>query len=243
MNKRDVFFVRGNVVSLNLVLGLMDSAESSGEAYQWATTGLIHACHTQDAELCQYIEDSLHRQHLRPYAQDEAEEQHQQQPESEEAEPEADDQEREWLTVSLPEKSVPQALAENEAVVRMKMKQVLEELFDLKDDQGRPLFSQKNHWWVVYRLFIDKHVYHIRENKYKEFIDTIQSLAVGNQTVALDLTTLSNISQEDIYRLPFSKWKSPVGASSRKLTAYQRMHLLGDHLVRILTDNGFGKKA
>ncbi len=243
MNRKDVFFVRGNVVSLNLVLGLMDSAESSAEAYQWATTGLIHACHTQDAELCQYIEESLHRQHLRPYALDEAEEQRQQQPESEEAAHDDEEQEREWMTVSLLGKSVSQASTENEAVVRMKMKQVLEELFDLKDEQDHLLFSQKNHWWVVYRLFIDKHVYHIRENKYKEFIETIDSLDIGNQTVALDLTTLSNISQEDTYRLPFSKWKAPVGAGSRKLKAYQHMHLLGDQLVRILTENGFGKKA
>ncbi len=259
-----MFYVRGNLVSLNLVLGLMDSAESPHDAYQWATSGLIHACRTNDDELCHYIEHSLHKQGYRPY-QSEEEHKREKEPEDEDYDEEDefdedDEDEKEGVTdqaqlashgqttVDIDEiqnslrptprvGQMPATRVQSESVVRLKLKMALEELFAMKDDDGKPLFCQKNHWWVVYRLFIDHRVLNIRENKYEQFIELVNRLEVGNMEVELNKTTLSNISQEDTYRKPFVKWTVPVGEGKRKVTAFNRMYEIASRLHRILTES------
>ena len=232
MNQNDLIKVRGNQVTLRLVLGLMESAEHCMEAYQWATTGLIHAFHTSDKELCRYIESALNKKGLRPYEFEE-----------EELDDEYkldDDEEIEFedKPVSTNRTTTNDQHILASAIDRLTIKMMLDELMALKDEKGNPLFSQKNHWWVVYRLFIDKNIYQLKENKYKEFIALIESLNLTQMNAELDMATLSNISQEDIYRKPFRKWRQlePQGEGSRKLTAYKRMLKLGDELIKIITE-------
>ena len=223
MNQNDLIKVRGNQVTLRLVLGLMESAEHCMEAYQWATTGLIHAFHTSDKELCRYIESALYKKGLRPY---------------EIKEEELDDK-----PVSINRSITNDQHILASAIDRLTIKMVLDDLMALKDGKGHPLFSQKNHWWVVYRLFIDKNIYQLKENKYKEFISLIESLNLTQMNAELDMATLSNISQEDIYRKPFKKWRQlePQGEGSRKLTAYKRMLKLGEELNKIITERAICK--
>ena len=124
--------------------------------------------------------------------------------------------------------------------MRSKAKMAIEELMSLKDAKGGDLFCQKNHWWAVFRLFVDLQVCNIRENRYKEFIELIDSLRFEQVNAPLDMTTLSNITQ-DIFRFPFTKWelKIPKDASSRWMTAYTRMYQIAESLKRILIAKGF----
>ena len=98
----------------------------------------------------------------------------------------------------------------------------------------------KNHWWAVFRLFVDLQVCYIRENRYKGFIELIDSLGLEQINAPLDMATLSNITQ-DIFRFPFTKWELmiPKDASTRWLTAYTRMYEIADSLKRILITKGF----
>ncbi len=235
MNKKDLFYVRGNLVSLRLVLGLMDSAESSHDAYQWATSGLIHACRTQDTELCQYIERSLSSQGWSPYM---SQEEYDAQQDDEDVDEEyAAPSTTHQISVSRLHTLQSPIRMENEKVVLMKLKMVLEELFDMKDAKGNALFVQKNHWWAVYRIFVDRGILNIQENKYQRFTDLIDRLGVANMTVPLDMTTLSNISQEEVFRLPFKRWSKATIESKRKKTAFDRLYDIADRLNRLLTEN------
>ena len=110
----------------------------------------------------------------------------------------------------------------------------------LKDAKGDNLFCQKNHWWAVFRIFVDLQVCGIRENRYKEFIELMMDLRFDHVNAELDMTTLSNITQ-DIYRYPFTRWelKIPKDASSRWKTAYERMYQIADKLNKILIAKGF----
>ena len=125
-------------------------------------------------------------------------------------------------------------------VMRSKAKMALEELMALKDAKGDNLFCQKNHWWAVFRIFVDLQVCGIRENRYKEFIELMMDLRFDHVNAELDMTTLSNITQ-DIYRYPFTRWelKIPKDASSRWKTAYERMYQIADKLNKILIAKGF----
>jgi hypothetical protein len=109
-----------------------------------------------------------------------------------------------------------------------------------KDAKGDRLFCQKNHWWAVFRIFVDLQVCGIRENRYKEFIELIEKLQLNKVNAELDMTTLSNITQ-DIFRFPFTMWelKIPKDASSRWLTAFERMNLLAESLKKSLRLKGF----
>ena len=111
---------------------------------------------------------------------------------------------------------------------------------NLKDAKDLPLFCQKNHWWAVFRIFVDLQVCNIRENRYKEFIELIESLQFDHVNAELDMTTLSNITQ-DIYRFPFTKWelKVPKDASTRWVTSYTRMYQVAETLKMILMRKGF----
>jgi hypothetical protein len=56
----------------------------------------------------------------------------------------------------------------------------------------------------------------------------------------LDMATLSNITQ-DIFRFPFTMWelKKPKDASTRWMTAFERMNLLAEKLKLSLKLKGF----
>ena len=110
----------------------------------------------------------------------------------------------------------------------------------LKDAKGKPLFCQKNHWWAVFRIFVDLQVGNIRENRYKEFIELIEKMQLNKVNAELDMTTLSNITQ-DIFRFPFTMWelKVPKDASTRWMTAFERINLLAEKLKLSLKMKGF----
>ena len=93
---------------------------------------------------------------------------------------------------------------------------------------------------AVFRIFVDLQVCGIRENRYKEFIELMMDLRFDHVNAELDMTTLSNITQ-DIYRYPFTRWelKIPKDASSRWKTAYERMYQIADKLNKILIAKGF----
>jgi hypothetical protein len=87
---------------------------------------------------------------------------------------------------------------------------------------------------------VDLQVCGIKENRYKEFIELIEKLQLNKVNAELDMTTLSNITQ-DIYRFPFTMWelKVPKDASTRWLTAFERMNQLAEKLKKSLRLKGF----
>ena len=217
MELDDIFISGNRPTTLRMVLGLMEDADNSLETFRWATPALLHSIHTKDMTLSDYVEEVFKRKGLTPYK-----------PYNEEAKEEP----KEEVTAGK--------MIMNDLVMRSKAKMALEELMSLRDAKGDKLFCQKNHWWVVFRLFVDHQVCNIRENRYKEFIELINSLGLDYLNAPLDMTTLSNITQ-DIYRYPFTRWelKVPKDASTRWMTSYTRMYQLGEALNRILIKKGF----
>ena len=215
MELDDVFYIGRRPATLRMVLGLMEDADNSLETYRWATPALLHAIYTNDKLLSQYVEEVFQRKGLTPYV------------------PYKKDDDK--TTEKTPEKMVM-----DKHVMRSKAKMAIEELMSLKDAKGEDLFCQKNHWWAVFRLFVDLQVCNIRENRYKGFIELIDSLGLEQINAPLDMATLSNITQ-DIFRFPFTKWELmiPKDASTRWLTAYTRMYQIAENLKRILIAKGF----
>ena len=211
MNQNDVFVVRKHPVSLKLVLGLMEDADTIDETKSWALSALFHAGFTHDDSLRDYLYDALERKGIHPYSEYKVEE---------------GEKNNEIKT--------PEEIEATQAVFRSQLKTILDNLMQLTTEDGKPLFCQKNHWWAVYRIFIDRKIAGMRENRYLEFIHLIGTLKLKKLNAELELSTLSNISQEAIYRLPFSKWQKPWGESSRKLTAYDRMHQIAQELLTML---------
>lgn len=217
MNLNDVIIVGTHPIALRTVLGLMEDAENSQEAYRWALPAMMHAYDTSDDDLRQYIARTLQFKGLKPY------------------EPY---QEKE--TGGKQEVKTNEQVELEKMVYRSQVKMVVEELMALKDANGDPLFCQKNHWWVIYRLFVERNVDNLQENRYEEFLSLIQSLNLGHVNAELDKGTLSNITQ-DIYRYPFGIWKSkiPADASTRWMNSFNRMYQLADELLKILIKKGF----
>ena len=218
MELDDVFFIGKRPTTLRLVLGLMEDADSSLETYRWATSALLHSIHTKDDQLSKYVEDVFEQKGLIPYKP----------------------LPKEGLTSSSSAEETLGKMKMDYYVMRSKAKMALEELMALKDAKGDNLFCQKNHWWAVFRIFVDLQVCGIRENRYKEFIELMMDLRFDHVNAELDMTTLSN-STQDIYRYPFTRWelKIPKDASSRWKTAYERMYQIADKLNKILIAKGF----
>lgn len=213
MNQDDVFIVRNHPVPLRLVLGLMEDADSPEETKSWALSALFHAGYTHDDDLRDYLHEALERKGLHPYSEYRVEETDQ--PEEEKTEEE---------------------VRIERSIFLSKLSTILESLMNKQDEQGNPLFFKKNHWWAVYRIFVDKKIDNLRENRYKEFIHLISTLNLKKVNAELDMSTMSNITQE-IYRLPFSKWaaKRPSGEGSRKLSAFDRMYEIALEIQTKLT--------
>lgn len=217
MELEDVFISGRRPITLRLALGLMEDADNSLETYRWATPVLLHSIHTKDQTLSDYVEEVFERKGLTPYK------------------PYHTERKSETMEeVDLGNQRM------DKQVMRSKAKMAIEELMMLKDAKRADLFCQKNHWWVVFRLFVDLQVCDIRENRHKEFIELIEQLNLEHVNAELDMATLKNISQE-IYRFPFSKWELhiPQDATSRWMTSYTRMSQLGDALKKILMQKGF----
>ena len=217
MELEDIFLLGQRPITLRFVLGLMEEADNSLETYRWATPALLHSIHTKDTTLSDYVEEVFKRKGLTPYKPYKEEEK---------------DVASEGNSTEKP--------VMNEFMMRSKAKMAIEELMNLKDAKDLPLFCQKNHWWAVFRIFVDLQVCNIRENRYKEFIELIESLQFDHVNAELDMTTLSNITQ-DIYRFPFTKWelKVPKDASTRWVTSYTRMYQVAETLKMILMRKGF----
>lgn len=217
MELDDMFLIGKRPVTLRLVLGLMEDADNSLETYRWATPALLHSIHTKDTTISDYVKEVFAQKGLTPYK-----------PYKEE--------QAERLSAEEQLKKVKM----DEFMMRSKAKIALEELMALKDAKGLPLFCQKNHWWAVFRIFVDLQVCGIRENRYKEFIELIEKLQLNMVNAELDMATLSNITQ-DIFRFPFVKWelKIPKDASTRWMTAFERMNLLAEKLKLSLKLKGF----
>ena len=218
MELDDMFYMGKRPMTLRLVLGLMEDADNSLETYRWATPALLHSIHTKDTTLSDYVKEVFAQKGLTPYK------------------PSKEEEQTEKLSAEEQLKKVKM----DEFMMRSKAKIALEELMALKDAKGSPLFCQKNHWWAVFRIFVDLQVCGIRENRYKEFIELIQSLQLDQVNADLDMTTLSNITQ-DIYRFPFTKWelRIPKDASTRWMTAYTRIYQLAETLKKSLRLKGF----
>lgn len=211
MNLNDVFIVRSHRVPLKLVLGLMEDADSPEETKSWALSALFHASYTHDDSLRDYLYDALDRKGLHPYSEDRLEEGEQQE-----------------------EKKSPEELQAAQAVFQSQLKTILDDLMQLKAEDGKPLFCQKNHWWAVYRIFVDRKIANMRENQYRAFVHLIDTLKLKQLNAELDLSTLSNITQDPIFRLPFKKWVKPWGESTRRINAYDRMHKIAEELLTSL---------
>lgn len=215
MELDDVFYLGKRPTTLRLVLGLMEDAETSLETYRWAVPALMRSFDTNDRQLYKYVEDVFNRKGMTPYVSE---------------------KKKEGVSTEATNKK----MVMNPLVLRSKVKMAIEELMSLKDAKGDRLFCQKNHWWAVFRLFVDHQVGNIRENRYKEFMDLISATQLEHVNAELDMTTLSNITQ-DIYRFPFKKWEFfiPEDVSTRWMTAYNRMYKIADLLDRILIEKGF----
>ena len=218
MELNDVFYVGKRPTTLRFVLGLMEDADNSLETYRWATPALLHSIHTNDEQLSQYIEEVFKQKGYTPYAP----------------------MKEEKKTPSVSAKEELSKMVMSKHMMWSKAKMALEEIMCLKDANGDNLFCQKNHWWAVFRLFVDRQVCNIRENRYKEFIELINSLGLAHVNAPLDMTTLSNITQ-DIYRYPYTKWelKIPKEATTRWMTAFTRMNQIAEKLNKILMAKGF----
>ena len=218
MELDDMFLMGKRPMTLRLVLGLMEDADNSLETYRWATPALLHSIHTKDTTISDYVKEVLAQKGLTPYK-----------PYQEEEKTEKLSAEEQLRKVKM-----------DEFMMRSKAKIALEELMALKDAKGLPLFCQKNHWWAVFRIFVDLQVGNIRENRYKEFIELIEKLQLNRVDAELDMATLSNITQ-DIFRFPFTMWelKKPKDASTRWMTAFERMNLLAEKLKLSLKMKGF----
>ena len=149
MELDDRFYMGKRLFSLRLVLGLMEDADNSQETYKWATPVLLHSIHTKDEQLSTYVEEVFQQKGLAPYK-----------PYKEEEEGEIRPSAEEELT----------KLVMNKHMMWSKAKMALEEIMSMKDAKDESLFCQKNHWWAVFRIFVDRQVCNIRENRYKEFI-------------------------------------------------------------------------
>ena len=182
------------------------------------TVGLRHSIHTKDTTISDYVKEVFEQKGLTPYK------------------PYKEGEKTDTLSVKEQLRKVKM----DEFVMRSKAKIALEELMALKDAKGDDLFCQKNHWWAVFRIFVDLQVCGIKENRYKEFIELIEKLQLNKVNAELDMTTLSNITQ-DIYRFPFTMWelKVPKDASTRWLTAFERMNQLAEKLKKSLRLKGF----
>ena len=215
MELDDVFYLGKRPTTLRLVLGLMEDAETSLETYRWAVPALMRSFDTNDRQLYKYVEEVFSRKGLTPYVSEKKKE-------------------------GGPTEATNKKMVMNPLVLQSKVKMALEELMSLKDAKGDQLFCKKNHWWAVFRLFVDHQVGNIRENRYKEFMDLISATQLEHANTELDMATLSNITQE-IYRYPFKKWEIniPKDASTRWMTAYNRMYKIADLLDRILIEKGF----
>lgn len=218
MELDDMFLIGKRPVTLRLVLGLMEDADNSLETYRWATPALLHSIHTKDTTLSDYVKEVFEQKGLTPYK------------------PYKEEEQAERLSAEEQLKKVKM----DEFMMRSKAKIALEELMALKDAKGLPLFCQKNHWWAVFRIFVDLQVGNIRENRYKEFIELIEKLQLNMVNAELDMATLSNITQ-DIFRFPFTMWelKKPKDASARWMTAFERMNQLAETLKKSLRMKGF----
>ena len=218
MELDDMFYMGKRPITLRLVLGLMEDADNSLETYRWATPALLHSIHTKDTTISDYVKEVFAQKGLTPYK------------------PYKEEELAERLSAEEQLKKVKM----DAFVMRSKAKIALEELMALKDGKGLPLFCQKNHWWAVFRIFVDLQVCGIKENRYKKFIELIEKLQLNKVNAELDMTTLSNITQ-DIFCFPFVKWelKIPKDASTRWMTAFERMNLLAEKLKLSLKLKGF----
>ena len=92
----------------------------------------------------------------------------------------------------------------------------------------------------MFRIFVELKMGNIRENRYKEFIELIEKMQLNMVNAELDMATLSNITQ-DIFRFPFTMWelKVPKDASTRWMTAFERINLLAEKLKLSLKMKGF----
>lgn len=221
MNQNDIFVVRKHPVSLKLVLGLMEDADTVDETKSWALSALFHAGYTHDDTLRDYLYEALERKGIHPYNEYKVEE---------------GDQESNA-------RKTREELEAMEAVIRSQLKTILDNLMQLKAEDDKPLFYQKNHWWAVYRIFVDRKIYGLREKRYQEFIHLINILKLNHLNAELDLSTLSNITQDDVFRLPFSKWQKPWGEGTRKINAYDRMHKIAQELLAMLVKVNLCKSA
>ena len=218
MELDDMFLMGKRPITLRVVLGLMEDADNSLETYRWATPALLHSIHTKDTTISDYVKEVFEQKGLTPYKPYKEEEQ----------------------TEKLSAEEQLKKMKMDEFMMRSKAKIALEELMALKDAKGLPLFCQKNHWWAVFRIFVDLQVCGIREIRSQDLLELIEQLQLNKVNAELDMTTLSNITQ-DIYRFPFVNWelKIPKDAGPRWLTAFQRMNLLAEKPKLSLKLKGF----
>ena len=214
MNQNDVFVVRNHPMSLRLVLGLMDDADSAEETKSWALSALFHAGYTHDDSLRDYLRDRLEAKGLHVYNEQKVEAREQRQ-----------------RPLSDEEKSLERRLFEG------RLRSALNHIMNLKGSDGKPLFCKKNHWWAVFRIFVDMKVNGLLENKYDPFIRLVSSLNLEKVNAELDKSTLSNITQEPVFSLPFSKWQEhkPWDGGSRQVNAFDRMYEIALELQTQLT--------
>ena len=157
MELDDMFYMGKRPITLRLVLGLMEDADNSLETYRWAMPALLHSIHTKDTTLSDYVKEVFEQKGLTPYK------------------PYQEEEKTERLSADEQLRKVKM----DAFMMRSKAKIALEELMALKDAKGLPLFCQKNHWWAVFRIFVDLQVCGIRENRYKEFLELIEKLQLN----------------------------------------------------------------
>lgn len=133
MELDDMFLMGKRPMTLRLVLGLMEDADNSLETYRWATPALLHSIHTKDTTISDYVKEVFEQKGLTPYK------------------PYKEGEKTDTLSVEEQLRKVKM----DEFMMRSKAKIALEELMALKDAKGDDLFCQKNHWWAVFRIFVD----------------------------------------------------------------------------------------
>lgn len=112
----------------------------------------------------------------------------------------------------------------------------IEKLMDEKDEKGKYLVSQGNHWIAIFRMVVDKGL-GASNTDYLGFCNMIEGLKPEGFRVALKQENLKTISKT-IYQNPFDKWKyDPVYNPKRK--PYDEMVAIATRFKEILEENGF----
>ena len=112
----------------------------------------------------------------------------------------------------------------------------IEKLMDEKNEKGKFLVSQGNHWMAIFRIIVDKEL-GASNTDYLGFCNMIDAMNPDGFRIPLKQDNLKAISKT-IYHKAFDDWKyDPAYNPTRK--PYDDMVAVATRFKKILEENGF----